>query len=50
MPGRKPILATLISSFIDGTRDFFYRLLLEPESHAKRRAKRMKKSREEKEK
>ncbi|MBV6640412.1 MAG: hypothetical protein KI791_06830 [Cyclobacteriaceae bacterium] len=48
MHGRKPIFATLVSDFIDFTRDLFYRLLLEPESHAKRRAKRMKKSREEK--
>jgi len=48
MPGRKPILATLVTDFIAFTRDFFYKLLLEPESHAKRRARRMKKSREEK--
>ncbi len=48
MPGRKPIFATLVMDFIDFTRDFFYKLMLEPESHAKRRAKRMKKSREEK--
>ena len=48
MHGRKPIFATLVTDFIGFTRDLFYRLLLEPESHAKRRAKRMKKARKEK--
>lgn len=39
MAGRRPIFASLISDVLSFTRDFFYKILLEPESHAKRRAK-----------
>ena len=39
MPGRKPILASLISGLMLFTRDFFYRVLLEPASHESRKSK-----------
>lgn len=43
MPGRRPIFLSLVSSLIWGTRDFFFKALLEPESHEKRQAKEDKK-------
>jgi len=43
MPGRRPIFATLISSLILGTRDLLFKMTLEPDSPAKRKAKQAKK-------
>lgn len=43
MPGRRPILATLITSIFWGTRDFFFKVTLEPASPEKRKAKEEKK-------
>ena len=43
MAGRRPILATLISTLIWGTRDFMFKAMLEPASADKRKAKEEKK-------
>lgn len=43
MPGRRPIFASLITNIFWGTRDFLFRVTLEPASHDKRRAKEDKK-------
>lgn len=43
MPGRRPILATLITNLFWGTRDFFFKITLEPASPEKRKEKEAKK-------
>ena len=48
MAGRRPIFATLLSSIILGTRDFFFKAMLEPASHKKRQEKEAKKEKKSK--
>jgi len=43
MPGRRPILASLITTLLWGTRDFLFKVTLEPASPSKRKAKEKKK-------
>ena len=47
MPGRRPIFATLVTSLFYGTRDFLFKVTLEPASHEARRAKEAKKKEKE---
>ncbi|MEQ9466108.1 MAG: hypothetical protein RLN88_01780 [Ekhidna sp.] len=49
MPGRRPILASLITNLFWGTRDFLFKATLEPASPEKRKQKEAaKKAKEEK--
>ena len=48
MPGHKPIFVTLVTDLITFTRDTLFKVLLEPASHEKRRAKEEKKKSKEK--
>lgn len=49
MAGRRPIFATLVTNVFVGTRDFFFKVMLEPASHDKRREKEEKKKAKEEE-
>lgn len=48
MAGRRPIFATLVTNLFWGTRDFFFKIMLEPDSHEERREKEAKKESEKK--
>lgn len=48
MPGRRPIFFSLMSSIYHFFRDLFFKAMLEPESPAKRRVKRIKKGKKKK--
>lgn len=50
MPGRKPIFASLITNLFWGTRDFLFKVTLEPASPQKRKAQEAKKAEKEKRK
>ncbi len=50
MAGRKPIFATLVTSFYYGTRDLLFKVTLEPASHQSRRAKEAKQREKEEQK
>ncbi len=50
MAGRRPIFVSLITTLFWGTRDFLFKVTLEPASHEKRRAKEAKKSLKKEEK
>ena len=39
MPGRRPIFASLVSNLFWGTRDFLFKVTLEPASPEKRKKK-----------
>ncbi|NQZ77781.1 MAG: hypothetical protein HRT61_17000 [Ekhidna sp.] len=47
MPGRRPILASLFTNIFWGTRDFLFKVTLEPASPEKRKAKEAKKKAKE---
>lgn len=44
MPGRRPILASLITNVFWGTRDFLFKVTLEPAAHDKKKPKESKNS------
>lgn len=44
MPGRRPILATLLSDFLTGIRDLLFKATLEPKSPQERKEKENKKN------
>jgi len=48
MPGRQPIFVKLIANVFWRMRDFLFRVILEPASHEKRKAKEAKKEKEKK--
>ncbi len=50
MPGRRPILASLITNLFWGTRDFLFKATLEPASPEKRKEKEAKKAAKKKKK
>ncbi len=39
MPGRRPIFASLVTKLFWGTRDFLFKIILEPASPEKRKKK-----------
>lgn len=47
MAGRRPIFATLITNILWGTRDFLFKVTLEPASHEKRKEKQERKDRKD---